>query len=136
MKRQDTLKLSTLLLGLMILLPVALTACVSAVPEEEIQPEVVAPVVEEVQVITEDELVSDSANLAENPELMVAGRYEGAENEVVSGSAFYAANPELLAADRYTVSVTKNRDMSDSEFFAANPEMMAAHRYTAVATEK
>ena len=146
MKQQDTFKLdkgqtrgmlSTLLLSLVLILPVVVTACASALPEEAGPPEVVAPVVEEAPVMREVEPVSDSTNLAENPELMIAGRYEGGvENDLVSGSAFYAANPELLAADRYSAAPVMAEATFNSTFFAENPELMAAHRYAAATKEK
>lgn len=141
MKRQDTFKLfkgqvqgklSTLLLSWVLLLPIVLTACVSALPEEaQGQAERVAPLVEEAQVTNEAERVFGSTHLAENPELMIAGRYEGVvENEATGNSTFYAANPELMVAGRYIAPIVENEEGSSSTFFAANPELMVADRYT------
>lgn len=138
MKRQDTLKLFagqvrrklSTLLSLFVLVPVLLAACVSALPKEE-QPEAVAPAVEEVQVTSEEEPVSDTPNLAENPELMVAGRYSASviDNEETSGSTFFAANPELSVAGRYEPPTRDDEVASDSTTFANNPELVVAGRY-------
>ena len=119
MKGQTTLKsfkdqvrgkLTWLLLSWGLLLSITLivlAGCVSAVPEEadQEQAESAAPVVGEVQVPSEDEAVSETTHLAENPELMVAERYAATRaDEAVTGSNFFAENPELMAADRYSAS--------------------------------
>jgi hypothetical protein len=146
MKGQTTLKLFkdqvrgklfSLLLswGLLLLIAlIALTGCVSAVPEEGEQEQVesAAPVIEEVQVPSEDKAVSETTRLAENPELMAAGRYEATRaDEGMTGSAFFAENPELMVADRYEAPIVEKKAGSRSAFFAANPELMAAGRYEA-----
>jgi hypothetical protein len=99
--------LRTFVFSLVMLALVALMTC-GPVSAEEPAPEVSIPV------------VFDSTYLAENPELMVAirynpelmttGRYENTwENKSVANSAFYAANPELIFAHRYIVALEEQR---------------------------
>ena len=61
----------------------------------------------------------DSTYLAENPELMVAIRY----------------NPESMTTGRYG-NIQENKNVADSAFYAANPELIFAHRYIAALEER
>jgi len=108
-------------------------------------------------VVTDKEPVSDSAYLAANPELAVAGRYAGVTTKWVvdelSGSIFLAANPELMLVHRYADAL-KNQGgqpgtydiellrsqlyaeaaekKAEAAYLATNPELMVARRYTSV----
>lgn len=128
-KNQVQGKISILVLGLVMLLPVALTACLGVLPNEPVQSEAVESTFEGIQVATESEAVTASTFYAANPELMVADRYATiVEDETKSGSAFFAANPELMAADRYKTLI-EDEPVSESTFYATNPELMAVDRY-------
>jgi hypothetical protein len=126
MKHQYTFVISLVMLGL-----IALTACIQVSPEEsgaEVSnsAEAFAPM--------EDEAVIDSTYLADNPELMAAGRYVApvVESKETSGSTFtlIRVNPESIMTGRYG-NLREDKSVTDSAFYAANPELITAHRYTA-----
>ena len=122
-------QLNILLISVVGSVAMTLTACIGGVSPEP------AEDVAEPAAVVAPEVQSDSTHLAANPELMAAGRFEGAaDNETMTGSTFYAANPELMAAARNTAPAVRDEPLSGSTFLAANPEVMAAQRYAPAAT--
>lgn len=129
------IKNATVILILVVISLIVLTACVRAVPEEELVSEdqpLSEAMTEDVQQTTDPiERVAPSASTfyAENPELMVAERYVA---KAVDPSRYYAANPELMAAERFVAPAMPERSTA-STFYAENPELMVAERYAAKA---
>jgi hypothetical protein len=81
---------------------------------------------------TKDQMASEAAFLAANPELMVARRYAAVPARKAE-LAFLAANPELLVVRRYIAPATGR---TESAYLAANPELMVARRYIAGAAQQ